>query len=87
MELTELEKTLLVSFYALAKGSTEEYVDESLLLSKFPIRQRKLLKEYIRKFVKKGILIKHKKENSYRVSKKAIPIISSLIMKGVTFRF
>lgn len=76
-----------MSFYALAEGSTEKYVDESLLLSKFPIRQRKLLKEYIKRFVKEGLLIKHKKEKSYRVSKKAIPIISSLIMRGITFRF
>lgn len=86
MKLTEIEKTILLSFFILAKGSTSKYIHFESLLSRFPIRQRKIVKKYVEKLAEENFLIKHKKENSYRVSKNSLKIISSYLVGGPRVR-
>ncbi|MEM7818541.1 MAG: hypothetical protein QW403_00120 [Candidatus Aenigmatarchaeota archaeon] len=82
--LTEFEKTILLSLFVLAKGSTKKYVSLEELLSKFPIRQRKIVKEYLLKLDKEKYLTRV--DNKLRIDKKALPIISQFLVKGPKLR-
>lgn len=91
MILTELEKTILISFYALTQGSTRRAVSETELLSKFPARQRKAVRKYMRELVRKKLLIeqkgKKKGEMDYRFTKRAIRETTKIIIGGARLRF
>ena len=78
--LTEFEKTILLSLFILAKGSTRKYTTEEELLSKFPIRQRKKVKLYLTALVKKKFITKQR--NSYRINRKALKSISTYLISG-----
>jgi hypothetical protein len=80
MKLTELEKTILLSLFILAKGSTRRYILEKELLSKFPLRQRKFVKNYVGILVTKKLLVR--KGNSYRVERMALKYISAFLVHG-----
>ena len=82
--LTEFEKSILLSLFALAKGSTRKYIPLEVLLSKFPIRQRKIVKEYLTKLEKENFLDKY--ENKYRIDKKSLNVISQFLVKGPKLR-
>jgi len=84
--ITEFEKTILLSLFVLAKGSTTRYVSLGSLLSKFPIRQRKLVREYIGKLVKEKFLVKHKTKESYKIAKNTLKTISSYLITGPKVR-
>ena len=84
MELTEFEKTILLSTYVLVKGSTRKYVSEELILSKFPIRQRKDVKKYLEKMVKRKFLSKSK--FGYKINNKSLKIISYFLITGPRLR-
>jgi len=86
MVLTEFEKTILLSLFVLAKGSTRKYIPQELLLSKFPIRQRKSVKIYLEKLAKQKFLIKDKNKESYKIGKKALKHISTFLVKGPKVR-
>ncbi len=82
--LTEFEKSILLSLFVLAKGSTRKYIPLEVLLSKFPIRQRKIVKEYLMKLEKEKFLDKY--ENKYRIDKKSLNVISQFLVKGPKLR-
>jgi len=84
--ITEFEKTILLSLFVLAKGSTAKYVSLDSLLSKFPIRQRKMVRRYIEKLTRENYLIKHKTRESYRIAKNTLKIISSYLITGPKVR-
>lgn len=86
MTLTEFEKTILLSLFVLAKGSTHKYIPQELLLSKFPTRQRKAVKIYLEKLTKQDFLIRDKTKENYRVEKKALKDISTFLIKGPKVR-
>ena len=80
MKITEFEKTILLSLFILAKGSTRKYISEEGLLSKFPIRQRKKVRLYLIELIKQKFLIKQK--SAYRIDKKALKYISDYLISG-----
>ncbi|MEM5882798.1 MAG: hypothetical protein QXQ77_00980 [Candidatus Aenigmatarchaeota archaeon] len=82
--LTEFEKTLLLSLFVLAKGSTKKYIPLDELLSKFPMRQRKMVKDYLIKLEKEKYVSKFDKK--LRIESKALPIISQFLVKGPKVR-
>lgn len=86
MVVTEFEKTILLSLFVLAKGSTRKYVSLDSLLSKFPIRQRKLVRSYVEKLAGEKFLIKHKTKESYKIAKNTLKIISSYLVTGPKVR-
>lgn len=86
MMLTEFEKTILLSLFVLAKGSTKKYVSLDLLLSKFPIRQRRMVRRYVEKLVKEKFLIKHKTKESYKIARDTLKIISTYLVTGPKVR-
>ena len=84
MDLTEFEKTILLSTYVLVKGSTRKYVSEEAILSKFPIRQRRDVRKYLEKLVKRNFLSKSK--FGYKINKKSLADISSFLVTGPRLR-
>ena len=80
MILTEFEKTILLSLFILAKGSTAKYIPLELLLSKFPIRQRRIVRQFLEKLTKEKFLTK--KDERYRISKTALKDISNFLIHG-----
>lgn len=82
--LTEFEKTILLSLFILAKGSTKKYIPLEELLFKFPIRHRKLVKEYVFKLEREKFL--KRLDNSFRIDKKSLNVISQFLIKGPKLR-
>ncbi|MCS7105906.1 MAG: hypothetical protein NZ942_01135 [Candidatus Aenigmarchaeota archaeon] len=82
--LTEFEKTILLSLFVLAKGSTKKHISLEELLSKFPIRQRKMVKEYVTKLEKEKYLARV--DDKFKIEKKALSIISQFLVKGPKLR-
>jgi len=80
MILTEFEKTILLSLFILAKGSTKKYTPLEAILSKFPIRQRKLVKSFLEDMAKQELL--STKGQSYRINKIALKEISNFLVQG-----
>ena len=80
MPLTEFEKTLLLSLFILAKGSTRKGTPLELLLSKYPIRHRKMVKQYLDILVKGRYL--SKSGDIYKINRFALKDISSYLVKG-----
>jgi len=76
--MTELDKTILLSFLILAKG-TSRYISQDLVVFKFPIRQRKSVIKYIKKLEKDKLLSKYATKESYRLTdeglKKALRLL------------
>ena len=80
MALTEFEKTVLLSLFILAKGSTKKSVPIELLLSKYPIRHRKMVRNYLEKFSgDKYVSIRGGKVN---INRAALKDVSSYLIKG-----
>lgn len=80
MKLTEFEKTILLSLFIVAKGSTRKYVSEEDLLSKFPMRQRRSVRKFLVHLVEQSIINKQKK--SYKIDRAALKYISSYLISG-----
>ena len=80
MTLTEFEKTILLSLFILAKGSSNKYIPLEMLLSKFPIRQRRLVKKFVENMTRQKLLTKL--DQKYKISKTALKEISSFLVQG-----
>ncbi len=86
MKLTEMEKTVLMAFYALSDGSTRKSVDKNEVIQKFARRQRKSVKRYIKKLEKKSLIKQGDDENKYKINKKAKEQATKIILKGGRLR-
>ena len=77
--LTELEKTILLAFLVLAK---DRYLPEDDLVFRFPTRQRKIVRRYIKKLEKLNLVEKHPKKKSYRLTKDGMKRALRLLHEG-----
>jgi len=84
MSLTEFEKTILLSLFILAKGSTRKFISEEELLGKFPIRQRKKVRLYLVELEKQKFL--NKQKSSYKIDKKTLRHMSTYLISGPRVR-
>jgi predicted transcriptional regulator len=82
--ITELEKTILLSALILTKGNTEKLFKEDDVVLKFPMRQRKTVRRFVKKLVKEGYLIEFSGKN-YKLSEEGLKIASRLLYEGGTF--
>ena len=80
MVLTEFEKTILLSLFILAKGSTGKCIPLELLLSKYPIRHRKMVKIYLDGLSKLKYL--SKSGSNYCIERSALKDISKYLVTG-----
>jgi len=79
--LTELDKTILLSFLVFAKG-TAKYIPEEFVISKFPIRRRKAVKKYIKKLEKDKLLARHVTKPSYKLTEEGLKKALKLLQEG-----
>ncbi|MEM7821725.1 MAG: hypothetical protein QXX38_02865 [Candidatus Aenigmatarchaeota archaeon] len=81
--ITELEKTILLSAMILTKGDVKKTFREEDIVFKFPMRQRKNVRRFIKKLVKERYLIESDK--NYKISEEGLKVASGLLHKGGTF--
>lgn len=79
--LTELDKTILLSFLILAKG-TSRYISQDPVVLKFPIRQRRSVIKYIKKLEKDKLLSKYATKESYRLTDEGLKKALRLLHEG-----
>jgi Mn-dependent DtxR family transcriptional regulator len=79
--LTELDKTILLTFLVSGKG-TAKYVDQNSVILKFPIRQRKMVLRYIKKLEKDKLLSKHVTKESYKLTEEGLKRAFKLLHEG-----
>lgn len=77
--LTELEKTVLLSFLVLAK---KEFLLAESVVNKFPVRQRKHVRNAIKKLEMNKFLVGHPKKESYKLSEKGLKNALKLLHEG-----
>jgi predicted transcriptional regulator len=82
--ITELEKTVLLSALILTRGNTKKLFKEDEIVLKFPMRQRKTVRRFVKKLVKEGYLIESSGKN-YRLSEEGLKIATRLLHEGGTF--
>jgi len=90
MLLTELEKTILISLYALTQSLKSKSLSEGELLSKFPVRQRKAVKKYLQELVRKKLLKREtdkRKILMYKITDRAVSEATKIIISGARLRF
>jgi hypothetical protein len=77
--LTELEKTILLAFLVLDR---DEYFSEEELILKFPARQRKIVRRYVKKLEKTNLIEKHPIKPSYKLTKEGVKQALKLLHEG-----
>ncbi len=79
-KLTELEKTVLITFLVFMKKNKNRGISEEEVVLKFPMRQRKNVREAIENLKKSNLLIK--KEGKTKLSDKGIKEAMELLKTG-----
>ena len=79
--ITELEKTILIAFAVIGKGS-ENFLHEDQIILQFSIRQRKMVRMYIKKLARDRFL--DKKYNNYKLSSLGKKIVARLLSEGAS---
>ncbi len=80
-QLTELEKTILLSFLAMSRGQAKPIKMEEIAM-KFPAVQRHFVRNSIEKLLKMGYLLKHAGGKSYILSEKGIKGAKRALIEG-----
>jgi len=80
---TEFDKTILLSLLILSKGNTQFILEEDIF-NKFPMRQRKYVRESLMKFEKEKLLKRY--NLGYKLSKGGMKEASIVFTKGARFR-
>lgn len=83
--VTELEKTILLSVLLLSKGKPQKLITQDEIVLKFPMRQRKSIRRYVKKLVEEGYLTKNPHAESYRLSIEGQKLSLNLLHQGGTF--
>lgn len=81
--LTELDKTILLSFLILGKD-TNKFISDSKIISKFPVRQRKAVRKHIKKLEHDKLLGKHRTKESHQLTEEGLKRAKRLLAEGVT---
>lgn len=82
--ITELEKTILLSVLILTRGDLKKEIGEDEIVLKFPMRQRKNVRRFLKKLVKDGYLMESS-PRSYKFSEEGFKMASKLLYEGGTF--
>jgi len=84
-QITELEKTILISTLVLVRGNTRKFIKEDDIVLKFPMRQRKTVRRFFKRLVDDGYVIKSPAGDSFRLLPEGLKIASRLLYEGATF--
>jgi len=84
-EITELEKTILISILVLVRGNTRKFIKEDDIVLKFPMRQRKTVRRFFERLLDDGYVIKNPAGNSFKLSSEGLKLASRSLHEGATF--
>jgi hypothetical protein len=79
--VTELEKTILIAFAVMGKGK-EDFLHEDQIVLQFSLRQRKMVRMFIKKLAKDRFL--DKRYNTYRLGQLGKKIVARLLSEGAS---
>ncbi|HLC39314.1 MAG TPA: hypothetical protein VJJ76_00335 [archaeon] len=79
--ITELEKTILIAFAVVSKG-TGNFIHQDDIILQFSRRQRKMVEMFIKKLAKDRFL--DKKYNTYRLSDMGKKVVARLLSEGAS---
>jgi hypothetical protein len=85
-KLTELEKSILMVFFIASKGEKNKYMDENVILLKFPRSQNKIVRRYLDRLVENRMIIINPTKG-YALTEDGFERSRKLLSEGVhTFR-
>jgi len=79
--LTELDKTILLSLLVMGKNE-RKYIPDDRIIFKFPPRQRKMVKKYMGKLEKDGLIECHPTKTAHRLTENGFKEAKKLLIKG-----
>ena len=79
--VTELEKTILIAFAVVSRGR-DEFIHEDQIIMRFSLRQRKMVRKYIKKLAADRFL--EKKYNTYKLGAIGKKQVARLLSEGVS---
>jgi hypothetical protein len=79
--VTELEKTILIAFAVMSKGS-DNFLHEDEIVLQFSLRQRKMVRMFIKKLARDRFL--DKKYNTYRLDQLGKKQVARLLSEGAS---
>ena len=79
--VTELEKTILIAFAVISKGS-DNFIHEDEIILRFSLRQRKMVRMFIKKLARDRFL--EKKYNTYRLGPLGKRQVARLLSEGAS---
>ncbi len=82
IRIRELDKTLLLGFLVLTKGSLRKYIKEEEITSKFPPMKRKMVRYAIKRLARAKLLSKHPKEKRYKFTKEGLKEAKKVLYQG-----
>lgn len=81
--ITELEKTILLSFLIMARGNAKKVLREEDITLKFPAKQRKMVRRHISRLAKYRLLMKT--NSGYQLTNIGLKEATKTLSEGATF--
>lgn len=82
IRIKELDKTILLAFLVLTKGSLDKYMKEEDITSKFARMKRKMIRYALHRLVHAKLLSKHPKENKYKFTREGLNEAKKVLYQG-----
>lgn len=82
IRIRELDKTILLAFLVLTKGSLDKYVKEEDITSKFARMKRKMIRYALARLAHAKLLSKHPKENKYKFTQGGLDEARKVLYQG-----
>jgi len=82
IRIRELDKTILLAFLVLTKGSLDTYLKEDEITSKFARRKGKMIRYALNRLVRAKLLSKHPKENKYKFTQEGLNEAKKVLYQG-----
>jgi hypothetical protein len=80
INLTEFDKTILLGMFIVTKGSIRRKIEEDIILSKFPVRQRKNARYSLKRLMKFKLL--EKRGTKYLLTQRGMREAKKLLIYG-----
>lgn len=85
VKLSELEKSILLTFLALTKATAGKYLRKNDIVLKFTKRQRRNVEKSIERLTKDKLIEKFPREERYALTEKGLKKASALLIEGAKF--
>jgi len=82
IRIREVDKTILLGFLVLTKGSLDKYVKQEDITSKFPPMKRKMIRYALKRLVHARLLSEHPEENTYKFTQDGLNEARKVLYQG-----